>query len=145
MRTPPLHHLLILPHRLTQLCSLSSCLVSLGPAMKVCPTFGFLGLLRQSNLALSSSAFYHTHHTFRGDILLTPPGILIIVHWTKAIQIVGRYPVLPISAIPGHPADPITGNSCKLHPYPHLINHSSPFSQGLCTKWTRSACSLVHC
>ena len=39
----PRHHLPILSHTLTQLCSLSSCLGSLGPAMKVCLTFGFLG------------------------------------------------------------------------------------------------------
>ena len=35
----------ILPHLLTQLCRLSTCLGSLGLAMKVFLTFGFLGML----------------------------------------------------------------------------------------------------
>ena len=61
IRTPPLHWLPILPHLLIQLCSLSSCLVSLGPIMKVCLNFRFLGMLRQSNLVRSSSStFDHT-------------------------------------------------------------------------------------
>ena len=38
-------------------------LSSLGPDMKVCLTFGFLLMLRQSNLAPpSSSSFDHTRH-----------------------------------------------------------------------------------
>ena len=51
MRTPPHSRLPILPHLLDQLSGLSSCLGFLGPAMKLCLTFGFLWMLRQSNLA----------------------------------------------------------------------------------------------
>ena len=51
MRSLPLCQLPIILHLLTQLCKLSTSLGSLGPPMKVCLTFGFLAMLRQSNLA----------------------------------------------------------------------------------------------
>ena len=53
----------------------------------------------------ASVAFHPTSHTCWGDVLLVPPGILLIMCWTKTIQVVDRYPVLPIPAIPSHPAD----------------------------------------
>ena len=54
-RTLPLRRLPILLHLLTQLCQLSDRLSTLGYAMKVCPIFGFLAMLMQSNLAPSSA------------------------------------------------------------------------------------------
>ena len=86
--------------------------------MKVCLTFGFLGMLRQSNLAPPLvSAFYPNCHTCQGDIVVAPPGNLLIVQWTKMIQVVGRHPVLPIPAIHSHPANPVVT-------YSHLIASS---------------------
>ena len=75
MRTPPLRQLPIFPHLLTQLCQLSGSLGSLGPAIKVCLTFGFLGMLRQSILAPPSvTTFDPTRHLCKGDVILAHPG-----------------------------------------------------------------------
>ena len=106
--------------------------------MRVCLTFRFLGMLRQNNLAhLAASTFNKIRHICMGDVLLVPPGILLIVHWTKAIQVVGRYPVLPIPAIPSHPADPVAA-------YRQLIqaSHRSSPNQPLLTI-TTGACQQV--
>ena len=78
MRTAPLRCLPILPHDLTQLCHLSDILGSLGPAMKVCPTFRFLGMLRQSNLAPpSGNTFNPSRHFCSGDIFLAHSGVFL--------------------------------------------------------------------
>ena len=48
--------------------------------MKVCLTYGFLGMLRQNNLGpLSANTVDATRHTCRGDVLIVPPGLLLIV------------------------------------------------------------------
>ena len=76
MRTPPLRCLPILPDILHHLCLLTPSLGPLGPSMRVCLIFGFLAMLRQSNLAPPSpSAFDPPRHTCRGDIVQAPPGL----------------------------------------------------------------------
>ena len=82
----------------------------LGPPMKVCLTFGFLGMLRQSNLASrdpSTTQLDITRHTCRGFILIAPPGVLLIDRWTITLQVVctGYNHVLSIPQIHHHPAD----------------------------------------
>ena len=77
--------------------------------MKVCPSFGWFGTLHQSNLVPRTVAeFDPSQHTFQGDVLLSPPGgILLIVCCTKTLQYVGKTPLLPILSVPVHPADPV--------------------------------------
>ena len=107
MRTPPLWLLPVLPHLLTQLCQLASRLASLGPPMKVNLTFRFLGMVLQAEQLCSPLCqqlrLYQAYG--KGDILLAPPGILLIVRWTKTIQAVGRTSILPIAQITNHPVD----------------------------------------
>ena len=38
---------------------------------------------------------------------MAPPGLQILVWWTKTHQSVGRVPVLPILEVLGHPTDPV--------------------------------------
>ena len=65
-------------------------------------------MLRQSNLApLSAAQFDPSWHTCKGDIFITPPGLQILVQWTKTHQMMGQTPVLPITEVPVCPADPI--------------------------------------
>ena len=59
----------------------------------------------------ASSAFDAMCHTCWGDVLVAPTGILLIICWTKMIQVVGRYSMLPIPAIESHPADPVAAYS----------------------------------
>ena len=111
-----------MPHLLTQHSQFSNNLGSLGPAMKVCLTFGFLGMLRQSNLAPSSAtAFNLIRHSCRGNVILGTSGILLIVCCTKTIQVVGSTPCLLIPSIPDHLADPVGD-------YKHLLALSTTTS-----------------
>ena len=74
MWVPPLHRLPILPGLLHQLCSLADDLGPLVPDMKVCLTFGWFGMLRQSNLASRSEArFDPKWNTCCGDVFFSPP------------------------------------------------------------------------
>ena len=80
MRMPPLRCLPILPLLLHDVCSITSSLESLGPALQVCLTFRLFPMLRQSNLTPpSASQFDPTRHTCRGDIFMAPPGLQILV------------------------------------------------------------------
>ena len=108
MRTPPSPKLPISPQLLTQLCQLCPGLGPLGPAMKVALTFGFFGMLRQSNLAPASAQdFDRTRHTCCGDVFLAPPGLVVYVKWAKAQQAVQDTNLLPLPELKGHPADPV--------------------------------------
>ena len=101
------------------LCTLTPSLGNLGSALRVCLTFGFFAKLRHSNLAQPSAAqFDPSRHTCRGDIFFAPPGLHILVRWTKTHQSVGRAPVLLIPDVPGHPADPVAAY--------HLLFIASP-------------------
>ena len=76
---------------------------------------GFFCMLKQSNSAPSTlNQFDLSHHTCLEDILLATLGLPILVRWTYSIQSVGRSPVLPIRAVVGHPADPVTAYNARL-------------------------------
>ena len=81
---------------------------SIGKMLKVALLFGFCGFLRQSNLApRQAKQFDPTRHTCRGDVLIQPPGIVVIIKWTKTQQTTDKLTLLPIPAIPGSPLDPV--------------------------------------
>ena len=104
----PLWQLPILPSLLHQLCSLADSLRPLAPTMKAGLSFSWFVILRQSNLAPRTAAeFDHSQHICKGDVLLSPPGILLIICGTKTLQCVSNTPMLPISSVPGHPANPV--------------------------------------
>ena len=96
--------------------------------MKVCLCFGFFGMLRQSNMTPRfPAAFEISHSTCRGDIILAPPGLLVVIDWTKPVQAGGASHLLPFAHIPNHTVDPFqvyTSLSLPLPPYP-WINPSS--------------------
>ena len=105
-------------------------------------TFGFFAMFRQSNLAPHSvTTFDALRHTCRGDIFTAPPGLLILVRWIKTHQSIGKAPVLPIPAVLGHSADPVTAY-CQLQtsspttsPDQPLLTHNT---QHHCTTLTVS-------
>ena len=108
MCTPPLHRLPIIPSLLHHLYILTSSLGPLDPSVKLCLTFGFFAMLRQSNLAPPSAiTFEPTRHTYRDDIFTAPPSLLIPVRWIKTHQSIGKALVLPIPGVPSHPAEPV--------------------------------------
>ena len=75
-------------------------------------------MLQQSNLAHHRLHLQPSRHTCWGDIFVSPPGLLLLVRWTKTHQTVGKSPVLPIPSVPGHPSDPVAAF--------HLLLCSSP-------------------
>ena len=78
------------------------------PAGKVCLTVGFFGMHNLSNLIpRMADSFEPSRHMCRGDVLVAPPGLLIIIRWTKTLQCVGKTPVLRLPAVQGHPANPL--------------------------------------
>ena len=65
---------------LHQLCTLTPNLGDLGLALRLCLTFGFFAMLRQSNLTPPSAAqFNPSRHTCRGDVFFVPPGLNILL------------------------------------------------------------------
>ena len=89
--------------------------------MRVALTFGFFGMLRQSNLAppLPIHQVWQVKNTCRGDVIQAPPGLLFVIRWLITRQTVASSPVPPIPSVPGHPTNPVSA-------YHHLI--STPLS-----------------
>jgi hypothetical protein len=81
---------------------------SIGPALKVAFTFGFFGMLRQSNLATASVCqFDKSRHTTHGDVSLQAPGVVIRIKWSKTVQTMDNQQLLPLPAVPNSVADPV--------------------------------------
>ena len=119
MRRAPHRVLPITPQLLKQLCKLCDSAGPLGPSMKAAFTLMFFGMLRQSNIAPATAAsFDPTRHTARGDIIPSPPGLVVIAKWTKTIQTMDNVPVLPVPKVPGSPADPVAAYRALLKDFP---------------------------
>ena len=115
LRKPPHRKAPITPELLNQLVALTPDLGSLGPVMKVALLFGFYGMLRMSNIAPpSQEQFDATRHTCRGDLFTRPPGLVLLLKWSKTLQDLGTTPVIPLLQLPGHPM-------CPLQAYTELI------------------------
>lgn len=94
---------------LSRLCEACDCLGSLGLTLKFAFLFGFFGFVRQSNMAPASArAFDRKRHTCRGDILVNPPGLVVILKWSKTLQTHHQTHLIPLPAVPGHPLCPVT-------------------------------------
>jgi hypothetical protein len=79
----------------------------LGITLKCAILFGFYAFLRQSNLApKTAAAFDIRRNTCRGDVICHPPGLVILLKWTKTLQ-KGQRTLIPIPSIPGHPLCPV--------------------------------------
>lgn len=94
---------------LIELCSLCDSQGVLGLVLKCAILLAFFGFLRQSNLAPKSTRdFDPTRHTCRADVLEHPPGLVIIMKWSKTLQLRASKPhLIPIPSISGHPLCPV--------------------------------------
>lgn len=113
------------PFSVTMLLEICQACDSLGTVGKTCKCvflFAFFGFLRASNLlAPSTSKFDARRHLCRGDVVFQPPGVVLIIKWTKTRQTPGYYRLLPLPALAtGHPL-------CPLHAYQDML----AFSPGL--------------
>lgn len=94
---------------LKQLCSACTSLGAFGKVLKCAILFGFYGFLRQSNLAPRSiAAFDPRRNTCRGDVIPHPPGLALLVKWTKTRQTGRVCQTLPLPSVPGHMTCPVS-------------------------------------
>jgi hypothetical protein len=108
LRTPVRRKLPISPRLLVDMCKLCECLGDIGVAFKVAITFAFYGMLRQSNIApAAEQKFDPSRHTCRGDVILAPPGVVLLIKWSKTDQCFGSVPLVPLPHVPESPADPV--------------------------------------
>ena len=95
---------------------------TLAPAMKVALLFGYYGFLRQSNIApRAPHLFSPRQDTCRGDVLFAPPGLVLVLRWTKTLQRGDRAHMVPLPARPGHPL-------CPRAAYQQLLQHTPTIS-----------------
>ena len=113
------HRLPITKDILYELCSRCEQFGSTGLVIKCAFLFAFFGFLRCSNLVPNSArSFDKTRHLCRGDVFVHPPGLIIVLKWTKTKQEPGNIELLPISEIPGSPLCPVAAFTamCARHP-----------------------------
>ncbi len=112
----PNRRLPVTPHMLHQICSVCDSLGNTGVVIKVAVLMGYFGFLRQSNIAPRSAAtFDHKRHTCRGDIIISPPGLIVVLKWTKTLQRGDQTHLVPLPEIPNSPACPVLA-------YQHMAN-----------------------
>ncbi len=140
MRRQPNQKLPITPSLLAQLVQLTHKLGAVGPPMKVALLFGFFAMLRVSNLAPASPlAFDPSRDTCRGDVLIKPPGVVLVLKWSKTLQTLSTTPLIPIPEIPGHDMDPklalqqLLQVSPTTHPRQPLLMYTSQGRQHVLT------------
>jgi len=93
---------------LLEICGKCDELGDLGVVCKCVFLFAFFGFLRASNLlATSAKNFDIRSQICRGDVLVRPPGLVLIVKWSKTRQAPGFQQLLPLAAVPGHPLCPV--------------------------------------
>ena len=105
IRAQPLRWFPVLHTLLHQLCSLADSLGLLGPSMIVCLIVALFRMLRQPSTKICWEIWPLMARW--GDIIMAPPGVLMVVRWTKTLQCVGSSPLLPIAAVYGHLTDPV--------------------------------------
>ena len=91
----------------------------------------FFGFLRISNcVPRSGRSFDLFRQLARGDILLTHPGLQIVVKWTKTVQKCNTFKTIPIGTIPGSPLCPISAFLAYTRRFPARDNHPMFYFHG---------------
>ena len=84
----------------------------------------FFGFLRISNcVPRSGRSFDLFRQLARGDILVTHPGLQIVVKWSKTIQKCNTFKTIPIGTIPGSPLCPVSAFLAYTRRFPARDNH----------------------
>ena len=79
----------------------------MGQVFKAVYTIAYFSFLRLSNLVPHSIAsFPPLYHLARADIIFAPPGIQIIVKWTKTLQSRNAIKILKIPSLGANPICP---------------------------------------
>lgn len=124
LRHVPNQRLPISESLLSKLCTLCDTLDSFGSTMKCAILLSYFGFLRQCNLAPKSARFFDpSRHTCRGDVIVHPPGLILVLKWSKTLQKSSQYVNIPIPGIPGHPLCPVRAYQQMTRAVPASANH----------------------
>ena len=93
----PLQRAPLTPELIRELLHVSSGLVPHYSVFKCAVLLAFFGFLRMSNLtSRSQQAFDPAKHTCRGDVFRSPPGLVILLKWSKTNQYGQNTELIPI-------------------------------------------------
>ena len=107
----------------------------MGQVFKAIYTLAFFSFLRLSNLVPhSAKLFSPLYHLARGDIIFAPPGLHILVKWSKTIQDRKHIKILKIPSLGSNPICPVTAIKNLLQITPGS-NNSPLFQYKKSTKW----------
>ena len=119
MRHFPSQKLPVTPEILDQICAVCDQIGATGIVLKVAFTLTYYGLLRQSNTAPASrTGFDPSRHSTRGDVTLSPPGLVVQLKWSKTHQAPGTPALVPIASVPGQRTDPVAAYTSMLRAVP---------------------------
>ena len=112
---------------LQALCSKCDRIGGVGLVLKFAFLLGFFAFLRQSNLApRSARSFDKRKHTCREDIIMHPPGLVLLLKWTKTRQHLDAQQMIPLPAIPGHPLCPVRAFQNMISAVPTPADSNGP-------------------
>ena len=98
----------ITPRLLLDLCQVSQPLAPMGRLFKCLFTLAFFSFLRCSNLLPPSArTFDPTRHLCRGDVIVQPDCLVVIIKWSKTHQKRDKLHTIALTAMPGSPACPV--------------------------------------
>ena len=98
MKHVPLQRRAMSPDMIRELLKVSSECVPFYPVFKCAVLFAFHGFFRMSNLtSRSQTTFDPTKHTCRGDVFVAPPGLVILLKWSKTNQYGQNNELVPLA------------------------------------------------
>jgi integrase len=114
----------ITPDLLYKLCTICDGLdCPLARMLKCAFTIAFFGFLRQSNLApRTPAAFDPTRHTCRGNVIVTPHGLHVVLNWSKTNQHMDSH-TIPLPTLQDATVDPRAAYVAMLSDTPTTSRH----------------------
>jgi len=92
---------------LYQICDVCDLMGVTGLVLKSAYLMTFFTFVRQSNIAPTAlSTLDITRHTTRADVIFSPPGLYLLLKWSKTFQ-TGEFTLLPVPEIQSHKHCPV--------------------------------------
>ncbi len=108
MRNVPRRKLPITVPLLRKLCQLCATQGKIGLVIHNALLLGFFGLLRASNLCPHNSKHFDpSRHLTRGDVVLAAPGLILMLKWSKTMQVSHQPVCIPIPHMQDTLLDPV--------------------------------------
>ena len=117
----------------------------MGQIFKAIYTLAFFSFLRLSNLVPHTrNAFSPYYQLARGDVIFAPPGLLVLIKWSKTIEAKNAVKILKIPDLGANPICPVHAIRNTMSITPGASN--SPFFQYKSnSQWPPLTDSQVRC